>query len=84
MENQSVATDARHLIRLVERRSAERKRHPRNRCFAVLVAEEIAPRYLNVLHLISGSVPLVLMEMRMSVAAGTTTLQFFPVGLRLG
>ncbi len=83
MELQFGPTDDRHVIRVVERWAAERKRHPRNRCLAVLVAEEIAPRYLNIQQLISRAVPVALMEMRMSEAAGTTTLRFAPVGLRL-
>lgn len=83
VELQFGPTDDRHVIRVVERWAATRKRHPRNRCFAVLVAEQIAPRYLNILQLISRAVPVALMEMRMSEAAGTTTLRFAPIGLRL-
>ena len=83
VELQPGPTDDRHVIRVVERWATERKRHPRNRCFAVLVAEEIAPRYLNVLQTISRAVPVVAMEMRMPEAAGIATLQFARVGLRL-
>jgi len=75
-------TDDRHLIRVVERWAAERKRHPRRRCFAVLVAEEIAPRYLNVLRLISRGVPLLAIEMHNAEARGTASLRFTPLVLR--
>jgi hypothetical protein len=44
VELQFGRTDDRHIMRLVERWDATRKRYGRNRCFAVLVAEQIAPR----------------------------------------
>jgi hypothetical protein len=83
LELQLGPTDDRHIIRLVERWDATRKLHWRNRCFAVLVAEQIAPRYLNVLQLISKAVPVALREIRVSEAAGATTPGFVPVGLLL-
>jgi hypothetical protein len=83
VELQSGPTDDRHVIRVVERWAAVRQRHGRSRSFAVLVAEQIAPRYLNILQVIGIAVPVLLLEMRMSEAAGTTTLRFAPVGLRL-
>jgi hypothetical protein len=83
VELQLGPTDDRHIIRLVERWDATRKRHSRNRCFGVLVAEQIAPRYLNVLQVISNAVPMALREIRVSEAAGTTPPGFVPVGLLL-
>lgn len=83
VELQLGPTDDRHVIRLAERWAAEQKRHRSRRCFAVLVAEEIAPRHLHILRLINRAVPVVVMEMRMSGAAGIAPLQFAPVGLRL-
>ena len=83
VELQLGATDDRHVIRVAERWAQERKRHPRNQCFAVLVAEQITPRYLNILRLITRAVPMVVMEMQMSEAAGIATLEFARVGLRL-
>ena len=80
LELQLGPTDDRHIIRLVERWDATRKRHWRKRCFAVLVAEQIAPRYLNILQLISRAVPVALREIRVSEAAGTVTLAAVRVG----
>ena len=75
-------TDERHVIRVVERWSTERKRQRLNRCSAVLVAEEIAPRYVNILELISRAVPLLALEMEPSAGTEGTALRFRPVGLR--
>jgi hypothetical protein len=75
--------DDRQIIRLLEHWDATRKRHWRNRCFAVLVAEQIAPRYLKILQVISKAVPMALREIRVSEAAGTTPPGFVPVGLLL-
>jgi len=48
----------------------------------VLVAEEIAPRYVNILKLISRAVPLLALEMEPSEGTEGTPLRFRPVGLR--
>ena len=53
-----------------------------NRCSAVLGAEEIAPRYVNILELISRAVPLLALEMEPSAGTEDTALRFRPVGLR--
>jgi len=70
--------DDRTVVRLVEHWAGVRKWHAGRRCFAVLVAEEIDPRYRNILGLISSAVPVQAMEMR---TAGTTSLQFIPIRL---
>jgi hypothetical protein len=81
VELQLGPTNDLHVIRLVERWAAERRRHPGKRCFAVLVAERIDARYRNILGLIRKAVPVAAMEMRLSVA-GTTAPGF--TRLRLG
>jgi hypothetical protein len=83
VELQLGPADDRHIIRLAEHWDATRKRYGRNRCFAVLVAEQIAPRYLNILQVINKVVPVTLMELRVSEAAGTITLASVPVGSQL-
>jgi hypothetical protein len=70
VELQVGPTDDRHVIRLVERWDATRKRHSRNRCFGVLTSEQIAPCYLNILQVISKAVPVAVMEISASEAAG--------------
>ncbi len=82
VELQLGPTDDRHVIRVVERWLAERKRQTTSRCSAVLVAEEIAPRYMNILELISRAVPLMVLEMEPSAGTEGTPLRFRHVGLR--
>ena len=82
VEVQLGATDEHHLIRLVERWLAERNCQRRRHCSAVLVAQEIPPRYLSILQVISRAVPLLALEMELSEGPVGVTLQFRHVGLR--
>ena len=82
MELQLGPTDDRHIMRVVERWLTERKHQRMKRCSAVLVAEEIAPRYVNILALISRAIPLLALEMEPSAGTQGTSLLFRPVGLR--
>jgi hypothetical protein len=66
VELQLGPTDDRQVIRVVERWAAERKRHSSRRCFAVLVAEQIEPRYQNVLAAIGKAVPMLVVEVDLS------------------
>ena len=75
-------TDDCHVIRVIERWLTERKRQRTKRCSAVLVAERIAPRYVNILALISRAVPLLALQMEPSACTEGTALRFRPVGLR--
>lgn len=81
VELQLGPTDDRHVIRVVERWAAERKRQRMSRCFAVLVAEEIAPRYLNILQVIGRGVPLLALQLRMSRIAGCLAVEFTRLGV---
>jgi hypothetical protein len=81
VELQLGPTDDLHVIRLVERWAAERRRQPKRRCFAVLVAELIDLRYRNFLGLIRRAVPLAAIEMQLSTV-GPVALRF--TRLRLG
>jgi hypothetical protein len=65
----------------MERWLTERKRQRLSRCFAVLVAEEIAPRYVNILKLISRAVPLLALQMEPSACTEGTALRFRHLGL---
>ena len=66
VELQFGLTDDHHVIRVVERWSADRKRQRSDRCVAVLVAEQVPQRYLNLLQLIGRAVPLLAMGMQVS------------------
>jgi len=75
-------TSDRQIIRLVERWAAVRKRHPGSRCFAVLVAAEVAPRYLNILGVIAKAVPVAVFEMQLAGAGEDAAVRFTRVRLR--
>jgi hypothetical protein len=57
------ATDESHIIRCIEYWDIERRRYPGYDHCAVLVAEDITSRFLNVLSLLSGTVPLVAIQL---------------------
>jgi len=64
VEIQLGPTDESHVIRTIEYWDIERKRYPQYEHTAVIVAEEITGRFLNVISLFNGMVPLVAIQMR--------------------
>ena len=56
-------TDASHIIRTIEYWDIERRRYPGYDHYAVIVAENITSRFLNVLSLFAGSIPLIALQM---------------------
>jgi hypothetical protein len=64
VEIQLGKTDETHIIRTIEYWDVERKRYPQYDHCAVIVAEEITARFLNVISLFNGSVPLIAIQMR--------------------
>ena len=63
VEIQLGATDERHLIRTIEYWDIERRRYPQYEHAAVIVAEEITSRFLNVIQLFNGHIPLIGLKM---------------------
>jgi hypothetical protein len=63
VELQLGATDESHIIRTIEYWDLERKRYPQYDHSAVIVAEEITARFLNVISLFNGTIPLVAIQM---------------------
>jgi len=63
VELQLGATDETHIIRTIEYWDIERKRYPQYEHTAVIVAEDITSRFLNVIQLFNGSIPLVALKM---------------------
>jgi hypothetical protein len=59
VEIQLGKTDETHIIRTLEYWDIERKRYPQYDHVAVIVAEEITGRFLNVVSLFNGSIPFV-------------------------
>jgi hypothetical protein len=63
VEVQLGATDESHIIRTVEYWDIERRRYPQYEHAAVIVAEEITSRFLNVIQLFNGAIPLIAIKM---------------------
>lgn len=57
------ATDPSHIIRTIEYWDIERRRYPGYEHIAVLVAEDITSRFLNVLSLLSGNIPFIAIQL---------------------
>ena len=56
-------TDPSHIIRCLEYWDIERRRYPAYDHVAVLVAEDITSRFLNVIGLLAGSIPLIAIQL---------------------
>ena len=56
-------TDQGHIIRTIEYWDVERRRYPAYEHVAVIVAEDITTRFLNVMALLSGSIPIVAVQL---------------------
>lgn len=63
VEVQLGKTDEAHLIRTIEYWDIERKRYPQYDHCAVIIAEDITSRFLNVISLFNGSIPIVAIQM---------------------
>lgn len=63
VEIQLGATDESHLIRTIEYWDIEKRRYPQYEHAAVIVAEEITSRFLNVIQLFNGHIPLIALKM---------------------
>lgn len=63
VEIQLGKTDESHIIRTIEYWDIERKRYPQYDHTAVIVAEEITSRFLNVITLFNGIIPLMAVQM---------------------
>lgn len=63
VEIQLGPTDPSHIIRTIEYWDLERRRYPAYEHVAVIVAEDITTRFLNVISLMSGSIPLIAIQL---------------------
>jgi hypothetical protein len=64
VEIQLGKTDESHVIRTIEYWDIERKRYPQYDHCAVIIAEDITGRFLNVISLFNGFIPLVAIQMK--------------------
>ena len=62
IEIQLGATDPTHIIRTIEYWDTEKKRYPQYDHCAVIIAEEITGRFMNVISLFNGTIPLIAMQ----------------------
>lgn len=79
VELQLGATDETHIIRSTEYWDIERKRYPQYDHCAVLVAEDITSRFLNVISLFNGTIPFIAIQMQALQVADHITLVFIKV-----
>ena len=63
VEIQLGAVDESHIIRTIEYWDIERKRYPQYEHIAVIVAEDVTSRFLNVISLFNGTIPLIAIQM---------------------
>ena len=63
IEIQLGKTDESHIIRTIEYWDIEKKRYPQYEHCAVLIAEDITSRFLNVISLFNGFIPLIAIQM---------------------
>lgn len=66
------SVDESHLIRAVEYWDIERRRYPAYEHRAVLIAEDITTRFLNVITLFSGSIPIIAIQVN-AIGVGDNT-----------
>ncbi len=76
VEIQLGATDPSHIIRTIEYWDSERKRYPQYDHCAVIVAEEITGRFMNVISLFNGSIPLIALQLSAFKQDGGLALTF--------
>jgi hypothetical protein len=64
VEIQLGKTDESHIIRTIEYWDIERKRYPQYDHCAVIIAEDITSRFLNVIQLFNGFIPIIALQMK--------------------
>ena len=79
VEIQLGKTDESHIIRTIEYWDIERRRFPVYDHVAVLVAEDITSRFLNVVSLFNGAIPLIAIQMRAVQLGDKVSLVFTTV-----
>jgi hypothetical protein len=74
VELQLGATDESHIIRTLEYWDIERRRYPMYEHVAVLVAERVTSRFLNVISLFNGFIPIMAIQLQLLEVGGVQTL----------
>lgn len=79
VEIQLGKTDEAHIIRTIEYWDIEKRRYPQYEHAAVIVAEDITSRFLNVISLFNGIIPLIAIQFRAVRLDDTVSLIFSKV-----
>lgn len=79
VELQLGRSDESHIIRTIEYWDYQRKKFPQYKHCAVLIAEDITSRFLNVVSLFNGNVPFIAIQMKAIKIEGAITLFFTTV-----
>ncbi len=79
VEIQLGKSDETHIIRTIEYWDIERKRYPQYDHCAVLVAEDITSRFLNVVGLFNGQIPIIAIQMSVFAVTDGVILVFTAV-----
>jgi len=79
VEIQLGPTDESHIIRTIEYWDIEKKRYPQYDHCAVLVAEDVTSRFLNVISLFNGTMPFIAIQMQALQVGENLTLVFTKV-----
>jgi hypothetical protein len=74
VEIQLGATDEAHIIRTIEYWDIEKNRYPQYEHVAVIVAEDITSRFLNVISLFNKAIPLIAIQVRALDVNGVLTI----------
>lgn len=79
VELQLGKSDESHIIRTIEYWDYQRKKFPQYKHCAVLIAEDITSRFLNVVSLFNGNIPFIAIQMKAIKVDGAVTLFFTTV-----
>lgn len=79
VEIQLGATDESHIIRCIEYWDIERRRYPGYDHCAVIVAEDVTSRFLNILGLFAGNIPLIAIQLNALKVGSQIVLDFVRV-----
>ncbi len=72
-------TDPSHIIRCIEYWDLERRRYPAYEHVAVIVAEDITSRFLNIISLMSGNIPMIAIQLSALKIGDQLALNFVTV-----
>lgn len=76
VELQLGKSDESHIIRTIEYWDLERKRYPQYDHTAIIIAEDITSRFLNVIQLLNGNIPIIALQLEAYQLEGKIGLAF--------